>query len=126
MRRAGLIFAALIIAAGVIFATYSFFNSRTIELSIDDMLTKDRTIDANGHFEGKFKPKEDNAPIFGYRYEVEDKEIFITVLVSYGGKEPLPTDEEGYVTISFDTEPGIEKLNYRSGDRVSVMTFEQK
>lgn len=126
MRRAALILVALIIAAGVIFATYSFFNNRTDELSIDDMLTTDRSIDENGHFEGRFKPKEDNAPICGYSYEVKDKEIFITVFVSYGGKKPLPTDEEGYVNISFDTEPNIEKLYYRSGKRVSVMTFEQK
>lgn len=126
MRRIGLISAALIIAAGVIFATYSFFNNRVTELSIDDMITTDRTIDENGHFEGRFKPKEDNAPICGYSYEVKDKEIFITVFVTYGNKDPLPTDKDGYITISFDAEPDIEKLYYRAGERTSVMTFEQK
>lgn len=126
MRRAVIIIASLLIAACVTFSVFLFLNNRSFALTIDDLITTDRTIDANGHFEGKFKPDKIKADICDYSFEIKDKTLYLTIYATYGSKEALPTDENGYTVISFDTQSYIENIYYSADGRESLISFEQK
>jgi hypothetical protein len=115
MRRAIVTCSVFIIGILVSCATYFLFNNHEDVITYDDFVYDELVADESG-FHGKFQSVDIKKRICGYDYEIKDGTLFLSIKATSGTKEVFEIDDDGYVTIEFQTEEVIEKVVYRCGN----------
>lgn len=96
------------IAGGICLA----YNKHERLMKCDEYLAYNNSLSENGHFTGHFKPKNASYRITKYECRVEDNVLYITLYSNVGTKEPLPVDENGYITIEYEAGKNIKSIVY--------------
>ncbi len=102
-------FAVLFAIAGGIFLAY---NKHERLMKCEDYLAYNNSLSESGHYIGHFKPKNSAYRITKYECRVENNILYITLYSNVGTKEPLPVDENGYITIEYEAGKNIESIVY--------------
>jgi hypothetical protein len=122
MRRLLIFIIVLAIGTGIGFFTYAAYNESKEELDYENLTSKLKTLYSSSTFEAMFSCDKEGRRICGYEYVTEENEdgeteLFITVFVTAGDRNVLPTDEEGYVTVRIEGLKDIARVNYRTSEK---------
>lgn len=124
MRRAVIFLILLAIAVGITFTIYSAYCYHEEVLLHGDLLSKERRIDENGAFVGKFYCQKPGRVICDYEYVIEEGNLYITIFATAGDKKALEVDEEKYVTIRIENVGDVEKVYYRTSKKDNKLDLE--
>ncbi|MBR4278827.1 MAG: hypothetical protein IKT34_01505 [Clostridia bacterium] len=121
MRRA-IIFTVLLLVCAII-ATLTFFAFRNheSELQMTDMMSKDHQI-IDGVYTGKFKCDKTHRAISGYKYEIEDNKLYITVLIAPPNGDEYEIDQNGFAEIKIEGIGNVESVFYRDNEKERELT----
>ena len=123
MRRAIIFLILLVLMCGIAFGIYSAYNNHDEIIDLVDLSSKARRIE-NGTFTGKFKPTSGEMKIKSFSYAVIKGELYISIYVAKAG-DFLETDDEGYVTVTIDDLPEIDKIYYYNGENKTVLSADR-
>lgn len=118
IRRTVIFIVSLSIMVALAASTFALYNNHQKDLKFDDLESKNKTVDANGVFEGYFRSKLEAWTLTDFDYYVKDDDLYITLLGTAGDREPLPTDKEGYAFIKIESGfTNIDKVYYIYGEK---------
>ena len=111
------VLAALLIGACVSVVTLIAYNNHVGTLDRDEVTDIELTIDENGTFSGKLRSEVKGKSVSGITYEIEDGNVYITVLATSGTKKALEINKDGYAEVSIENLTDINKFYYRSSSK---------
>ena len=113
---------ALLIGTGISLLTLVAYNNHEEKLDRDEVTDIELTIDSNGTFSGKFRSEVKGKRVSGITYDIEDGNIYITVLATSGTKKALDINQDGYAELKIENLPEIKKFYYRSSNKDEDLT----
>ncbi|MBO5869122.1 MAG: hypothetical protein J6Q89_00080 [Clostridia bacterium] len=114
--------AALLIGTMITCLTLVFYNNHVGKLDRDEVTDIELKIDDDGTFSGKFRSEVKGKRITGIDYEVEDGNVYITILATSGTKHALTINEDGYAAVQIKDLTDVKKFYYRSSAKDEELT----
>ncbi len=126
MRRFIIIVVTFAVLFAIVGAVWLAYNKHERLMKCDEYLAYNNSLSEDGEFIGHFKPKNASYRITKYECRVEDNILYITLYSNIGTKEPMPVDENGYVTIKYDAGKKIESVvYYEDKDHEQKITYKK-
>lgn len=124
MRKALVVLLSFLIMYGVGACTYNAYTNHEEELEIGEIGYRNSII-MNKRYTVQVRSKVYGRPISGYEYELEDGNLYLTVLYRSSGEELMEIYKDEYVKIDIRTEEDINYVFYRDKNKDSELTCEE-
>lgn len=125
MKRAIIIAAALLLGFAISFSVFLLYNNHEEVIPYDDFIYDNIVVEEDGNFKGRFQIVDVTKRICGYRYEIKDGTLYLSISATAGDRTVLETDENGFVELEFIVEETVEKVVYRCGSEENELEFSE-
>lgn len=100
------------------FGVFTFYQNYEFEMETEDITYIELDLTSNS-FRGEFRSELKSRMICGIDYEIEDGNLYITVLSTANIKKALPVAKDGYVKLEINDIEKCDKVFYR-GEKKDV------
>lgn len=121
MKSALYITLALILGFAAAFGTFVLYNNHETKFDYDDLTYIELDLESNS-FSGCFRSEKKSLLVSGIDYEIEDDNLYITVLGSASGKKALEIDKDNYAELTIEGLPKIKQVFYRDSSKDIPLT----
>ena len=112
------ILVVLMLGVALAFGVFAFYQNYEFEMETEDITYIELDLTSNS-FRGEFRSELKSRMICGIDYEIEDGNLYITVLSTANIKNALPIDKDGYVKLEIKDIEKCDKVFYR-GEKKDV------
>ncbi len=102
----------LALAFSLSFGVFTFYQNHEFELDYDEVTYIELDLNKDS-FVGQFRCDVKSRMVCGIEYEIENGDLYITVLGTANIKKALPTDKDGYAKLEIKDIEKCNKVFYR-------------